>query len=63
MITFGYKNRFSGLIRALLALAVGIVMVVSKTNALELAVRIIAAFLLATGLVTFFLGLKSKQNG
>ena len=63
MITFGYKNRFSGLIRALLALAVGVVMVVSKTNALELAVRIIAAFLLATGFVTFFLGLRAKQNG
>ena len=43
MITFGYKNRFSGLIRAFLALAVGVVMVVSKTNALELAVRIISA--------------------
>ena len=63
MITFGYKNRFSGFVRALLALAVGVVMVVSKTNALELAVRIIAAFLVATGIVTFFLGLKAKQNG
>ena len=63
MITFGYKNKFSGLVRAFLAIAVGVVMVASKTNALELAVRIIAAFLLATGVVTFFLGMKSKQNG
>ena len=58
MITFGYKNRFSGLIRALFAIAVGVVMVVSKTNALVLAIRIIAAFLVATGVVTFFLGMK-----
>ena len=63
MITFGYKNKFSGLVRAILAIAVGVVMVVSKTNALELAVRIIAAFLLATGAVTFFLGFRAKQNG
>lgn len=63
MITFGYKNKYSGLIRALLALAVGVVMVVSKTNALELAVRIIAAFLVATGVVTFFVGKKVKQEG
>ena len=63
MITFGYKNKYSGLIRAILALAVGVVMVVSKTNALELAVRIIAAFLIATGIVTFFVGLKARQRG
>lgn len=63
MITFGYKNKFSGLIRALLALAVGIVMVVSKTNALELAVRIIAAFLVATSVVTFWVGRKAQQEG
>jgi uncharacterized membrane protein HdeD (DUF308 family) len=63
MITFGYKNKYSGLIRALLALAVGVVMVVSKTNALELAVRIIAVFLIATGIVTFFVGRKAQQAG
>ena len=63
MITFGYKNRFSGLIRALLAIAIGVVMVASKTNALELAVRIIAAFLVATGVVTFILGLKTRKGG
>lgn len=63
MITFGYKNKFSGIIRAALAIAVGVVMVVSRANALELAVQIIAAFLVATGVVTFFLGLKAKKGG
>ena len=63
MITFGYKNKFSGFIRAALAIAIGIVMIVSRANALELAVQIIAAFLIATGVVTFFIGLKSSQGG
>ena len=63
MITFGYKNKFSGLIRALTALAIGIVMVVSKTNALELVVKIIAAFLLASGIVSLAVGYKNKANG
>lgn len=63
MITFGYKNKFNGPIRALTAIAIGIVMVVSRTNALELAVRIIAAFLLASGLVSLFIGYKNRQNG
>ena len=63
MITFGYKNKFSGLLRALTAIAVGVVMVASKTNALELAVQIIAAFLLASGLVSLFVGYRNRQNG
>ena len=49
--------------RALTALAIGIVMVVSKTNALALAVRIIAAFLVASGVVTLVVGYKNRQNG
>lgn len=63
MITFGYKNRFNGPIRALTALAIGIVMVVSKTNALELVVRIIAAFLFASGVVSLVVGYKNRANG
>ena len=63
MITFGYKNKFSGLLRALTAIAIGVVMVVSKTKALELAVQIIAAFLLASGLVSLLVGYKNRQNG
>jgi uncharacterized membrane protein HdeD (DUF308 family) len=38
-------------------------MVASKTNALELAVQIIAAFLLASGLVSLLVGYKNRQNG
>lgn len=63
MITFGYKNKFSGLLRAVAAMAIGIVMVVSKTDAMVLAVRIIAAFLLASGLVSLFVGYRNRENG
>ena len=62
MITFGYKNRFSGLIRAIAALAIGVVMVVSKTDAMVLAVRIIAAFLLASGVVSLVVGYRNREN-
>ena len=62
MITFGYKNRFSGLLRAVSAMAIGIVMVASKTDAMVLAVRIIAAFLLASGLVSLFVGYRDRAN-
>ena len=62
MITFGYRNKFTGPLRALTALAIGIVMVVSRTNALELAVRIIAAFISASGVVSLVVGYKHKTN-
>lgn len=62
MITFGYKNKFGGFLRALAAIAIGVVMVVSRTDAMVLAVRIIAAFLLASGLVSFVVGYKDRQN-
>lgn len=62
MITFGYKNRFSGFLRAAVAIAVGIVMVVSRTDAMVLAVRIIAAFILASGVVSLIVGYRDRQN-
>jgi uncharacterized membrane protein HdeD (DUF308 family) len=62
MITFGYKNRFSGLLRALVALAVGIVMVVSKTDAMVLVVQIVSAFVFLSGLVSLFIGYKHRKE-
>lgn len=63
MITFGYKNKFSGLIRASLAIVIGLVMILNRTNAVELVARIIAVVLFATGIVTLVLGLKSVKKG
>lgn len=63
MITFGYKNRLNGPLRAAVAIAIGVVMVASKANALELAVQIIAAFLVASGLVSFIYGYMKRKDG
>ena len=63
MITFGYKNKFNGPIRALTAIAIGTVMVMSRTNALELAVQIIAVFLFASGVVSLIVGYRHRSNG
>ena len=63
MITFGYKNKFNGPLRALTAIAVGIVMVMSKANALELVVQIIAAFIFASGVVSMIVGYRQRKNG
>lgn len=63
MITFGYKGKFKGLMRALTAIAIGVVMVWSKANALNIAVQIIAAFLVASGLVSLIVGYKNRADG
>lgn len=62
MITFGYKNKFSGVLRALAAIAIGLVMVCS-TEATTTVVRIIGAFLFATGLISFVYGFAHRKEG
>lgn len=48
MITFGYNNKFSSILRSLAAIAIGLVMVCA-TDATTTVVKIIAAFLFAAG--------------
>lgn len=62
MITFGYRGRFDGLIRALVAIAVGIVMVLARGEAMNFVVKIIAAFVLASGVVSLAVGIKRRQD-
>ncbi len=63
MFTFGYRNRANGPLRALVALAVGVMMVLNPDDALTAVVKIFAAFMLASGLVSLFVGLKDRKNG
>ncbi len=63
MFTFGYKSRVNGPLRALIALAVGVMMVMRPDEALTTVVKIIAAFMLASGLVSLVVGLREKKNG
>ena len=44
------------------AIVVGVAMVVSRADAMVIAVRIMAAFLFASGVVSLLVGLKDKQN-
>ena len=62
MITFGYKNKFSGILRALAALAIGVVMIVSKADAMVLVVKIVSAFVFVSGLVSLFVGFKHRKE-
>ena len=63
MFTFGYSSRISGPLRALIALAIGVMMVIRPDNALTTVVKVIAAFILASGVVSLIVGLKEKKNG
>lgn len=63
MFTFGYRNRVNGPLRALVATVIGVMMIVNPGEALTTVVKVIAAFMLASGLVSLFIGLKQKENG
>ena len=63
MVIFGYKSSVNGLMRALVALAVGIMMVVYPAGALTTVVKIIAAFMIASGVVSLAVGLRDKERG
>ncbi len=63
MITFGYSSRVNGPLRALLALAVGIMMVMRPEEALTTVVKIFAVFMFVSGLVSLFVGLRNRKNG
>ena len=63
MITFGYNSRFSSPLRALVFVALGMLMIVAKADAMEIVVKIVAAFILAAGVVSAFVGFKQKKEG
>ena len=63
MFTFGYGSKISCPLRALIALAIGVMMVLRPDNALTTVVKVIAAFILASGVVSLIVGLKEKKNG
>lgn len=62
MITFGYNNKFSSILRSLAAIAIGLVMVCA-TDATTTVVMIIAAFLFAAGIVSFAYGFANRKSG
>ena len=63
MITFGFRNRFGGLLRAVVAVALGVVMVAFPATSLVVIVKIVAAFLIASGVVSLIFGIVNRANG
>ena len=61
MITFGYRNRFSGLIRAISALVLGVVMFFTG-NSMTIIVYILSAFILASGIMSLVAGFKKENS-
>lgn len=62
MFTFGYSNRLNGPVRAVVAIAVGIVMMVYNEQAMNIVVKIIAALVFASGIVSLAVGLRKKND-
>jgi len=62
MITFGFKSRFSGWLRAVCAIVLGVIMVARPATSLILVVKIAAAFLVASGIVSIIFGFLNKDR-
>ena len=63
MITFGFKSKTGGLLRAVVAIVLGVIMVSFPGSSLVVIVKILAAFLIASGLVSLVFGIVNRQNG
>ena len=63
MITFGFRNKTGGLLRAVAAMVLGGVIMAFPSSALIIVVQVIAAFLIASGLVSLIFGFVNRQNG
>ena len=61
MITFGYNNRFSSILRSGAAISLGLVMIIS-TDATETVVKVIAALLFLAGIFSLLFGLSHRQD-
>ena len=61
MITFGYKNQFSGVLRALAAIVIGLLML-ANTGWTRFFVQIVGAFLVASGVFSLLVGLQKKKE-
>ena len=63
MITFGFNNRMTSIFRALCAIAAGVLFLVVKEDTPPLIVKIIGAFMFASGLVSFIYSFRVSKGG
>ena len=63
MFTFGYKTSFSSILRALATIGIGLVMIFDNAASVTV-VKVVAAFLLASGIVSLVYGfIRNKREG
>lgn len=63
MITFAFRNRFSGLVRAILAILAGIALIAWPDKSLDIIVKVIAAAVVASGIFSLILGIIARRAG
>ena len=63
MITFGFRNKFSGVARASIAIILGLIMIIWRGSILPLIVKVIAAVMIASGIVSLAYGIINRNNG
>lgn len=63
MITFGYKKNFESILRALIAVGLGIALFVFKEDALDVVIRIIGIAILFAGVISILPVLTAKKEG
>ncbi|MCD8312766.1 MAG: DUF308 domain-containing protein [Bacteroidales bacterium] len=66
MITFGFKNKVSGWLRALIAIVIGFLILFCTnrdTDILTIIVKVFAAFLLVAGVISFIYGYVNRKRG
>jgi len=62
MITFGYKKQFESVIRAIIAIALGVVMFLFTVDALKIIIQIIGIAILFAGLISLAPVLSGNKN-
>lgn len=63
MITFGFRHKYSGIIRAVIAILIGCIMVIKPETSLIFLVKVIAAVLIASGIVSLVYGIVNRSSG
>ena len=63
MITFGFRHKYSGVIRAAIAVLIGCIMIIRPGSSLIFLVKVIAAILVASGIVSLVYGLVNRRAG
>ena len=63
MITFGFRNKFSGWARAALAILIGCILVIKPGTSLIFLVKVLASVMIASGLVSLVYGIVNRRNG